>query len=340
MVIGIGTRYSDFTTGSRTVFQNPDVVFVNLNVASFDAYKHGSQLPVIADAREGLGALLDELDRWQVSAEYAERIRREQAEWDATVEQAFAPSGLALPGQPEIIGAVHDSSDPRDVIVQAAGSLPGDLHKLWRVRDVLGYHVEYAFSCMGYEIAGGLGVRRAIDAAAAGEEAADRDVIVMVGDGSYLMLHSELVTAVAEGRKLIVIIVQNHGYASIGHLSETVGSERFGTWYREYDPAAKNFQSGAVLPLDLAANARSYGVDVIDIEPSPAAIDELRAAVRTAKASTRTTVIHLNSDPLIYGPDGEGWWDVPVAAVSTAPETQRARAEYVEQLTRQRPLLG
>lgn len=335
VIIGIGTRYSDFTTASRTVFQHPNVVFVNINVASFDAYKHGSQLPVIADARETLDALRPELSTWKVSDEYAERIRREKAEWDAVVDASFAPSGLALPGQPEIIDAIQSSSAPRDVVVQAAGSLPGDLHKLWRVRDALGYHVEYAFSCMGYEIAGGIGVRRAI------EEAGDnRDVIIMVGDGSYLMLHTELVTAVAEGIKVIVVIVQNHGYASIGHLSDTIGSERFGTWYRSYDSAARNFQTDEKLPIDLAMNARSYGVDVIDIEPSANAIADLKAAIATAKASDRSTVIHLNSDPLIYAPNGEGWWEVPVAEVSTTAETQRARAEYVEAVKAQRPLLG
>ncbi|MDQ7878149.1 3D-(3,5/4)-trihydroxycyclohexane-1,2-dione acylhydrolase (decyclizing) [Microbacterium sp. QXD-8] len=335
VIIGIGTRYSDFTTASRTAFQNPDVVFVNVNVASFDAYKHGSQLPVIADAREALSALALELEGFAVSGEYAERIAREKAEWDAAVDAAFAPSGLALPGQPEIIGAVQSSSAPQDVVVQAAGSLPGDLHKLWRVRDPLGYHVEYAFSCMGYEIAGGLGVKRGLLA-----DGDDRDVIVMVGDGSYLMLNTELVTAVAEGIKIIVVLIQNHGFASIGHLSETVGSERFGTWYREYDGEARNFQGGKVLPVDLAMNARSYGLDVIEIEPGTSAIDDLKVAVAQGKASDRSTFIHINSDPLIYAPDGAGWWDVPVAEVSTLDTTQHARDAYLTQQKAQRPLLG
>jgi 3D-(3,5/4)-trihydroxycyclohexane-1,2-dione acylhydrolase (decyclizing) len=335
VIIGIGTRYSDFTTASRTAFQNPDVVFVNINVASFDAYKHGSQLPIVADARETLAELSIELDGFEISAEYAARIAREKAAWDAAVDEAFAPSRLDLPGQPEIIGAVQAASAPEDVIVQAAGSLPGDLHKLWRVRDPLGYHVEYAFSCMGYEIAGGLGAKRGLIA-----DGDDRDVIVMVGDGSYLMLNTELVTAVAEGIKLIVVLVQNHGYASIGHLSETVGSERFGTWYREYDPTARNFQGDQVLPVDLAANARSYGMDVIEIAPGPDAIDDLTSAVAAAKASPTSTFIHINSDPLIYAPDGAGWWDVPVPEVSTLESTQRARTEYLEQRVQQKPLLG
>lgn len=335
VVIGIGTRYSDFTTASRTVFQDPDVRFVNVNVASFDAYKHGTQLPVVADARETLVALRDALGGFRVDEAYARRIAEFNREWDAAVDAAFAPSGSDLPGQPEIIGAVQAASAPEDVVVQAAGSLPGDLHKLWRVRDPLGYHVEYAFSCMGYEIAGGLGVKRGALA-----DGSDRDVIVMVGDGSYLMLHTELVTAVAEGIKLIVVLIQNHGYASIGHLSETVGSERFGTWYRELDPVARNFQGDAILPVDLAANARSYGIDVIEIEPEPHAIDRLSEAIATAKASDRSTLIHIESDPLIYAPDGEGWWDVPVPEVSTLASTQRARDEYLEQRAAQRPLLG
>ncbi|PZE26267.1 3D-(3,5/4)-trihydroxycyclohexane-1,2-dione acylhydrolase (decyclizing) [Curtobacterium sp. MCLR17_042] len=333
VVIGIGTRYSDFTTASRTAFQNPDVTFVNVNVAAFDAYKHGSQLPLIADAREALVALTESLTSdtaYVVEPGYASEIASLKSAWDAAVDGAFAPSGADLPGQPEIIGAVQSVSDPRDVVIQAAGSLPGDLHKLWRVRDELGYHVEYAFSCMGYEIAGGIGVRRG---------APDRDAIVMVGDGSYLMLHTELVTAVAEGIKIIVVLIQNHGYASIGHLSETVGSERFGTKYRYLDET-ESFENGEPLPVDLAANARSYGVDVIEVQPGPDSIEDLKAALRQAKANDHTTLVHIDSDPLVYAPEGDGWWDVPVAQTSTLPSTQAARAEYEQQVATQRPLLG
>jgi 3D-(3,5/4)-trihydroxycyclohexane-1,2-dione acylhydrolase (decyclizing) len=331
VILGIGTRYSDFTTASRTAFQNPDVRFVNVNVASFDAYKHGSAIPLIADARETIVALTAALARHTIPRSYAEQLGRWKQEWDGVVDGALQPSGRNLPGQPEIIGAVQAASDPRDIVVQAAGSLPGDLHKLWRVRDALGYHVEYAYSCMGYEIPGGLGVRRA---------APDRDVIVMVGDGSYLMMHSELVTAVAEGIKIIVVLIQNHGYASIGHLSETVGSGRFGTQYRSYDSTAQNFDGDSILPVDLAANARSYGLDVIDVEPGPDVTRRLSAAVALAKASTAATVIHVPSDPLVYGPDGLGWWDVPVAEVSELDSTRKARADYLEQRVAQRPLLG
>jgi 3D-(3,5/4)-trihydroxycyclohexane-1,2-dione acylhydrolase (decyclizing) len=335
LVIGIGTRYSDFTTASRTAFQNPRVRFVNINVASFDAYKHGTQVAVIADARETLTELLDALAGVRVGSAYVERIARERSDWNGAVDDAFAPSRSIRPGQAEIIGAVQGATAPEDVIVQAAGSLPGDLHKLWRVRDPLGYHVEYAFSCMGYEIAGGLGVKRGALA-----DGSDRDVIVMVGDGSYLMLNSELVTAVAEGIKIIVVLIQNHGFASIGHLSETVGSQRFGTKYRRYDPSARNFQGDDVLPVDLAMNARSYGLDVIEVAPTASAIDDLRAAMTTAKGSTRSTLIHIESDPLSYGPAGEGWWDVPVAEVSTLDSTRRAREDYERQSAARRPLLG
>jgi 3D-(3,5/4)-trihydroxycyclohexane-1,2-dione acylhydrolase (decyclizing) len=335
LVIGIGTRYSDFTTASRTAFQHPGVRFVNINVAAFDAFKHGTRLPIVADARETLVALGRELDGFAVAAGYAQRIGDEKREWDATVDKSLAPTGRPVPGQPEVIGAVHAALEPADVIVQAAGSLPGDLHKLWRVRDPLGYHVEYAFSCMGYEIAGGLGVKRGLLA-----DDDDRDVVVMVGDGSYLMLNTELVTAVAEGIKLIVVIVQNHGYASIGHLSETVGSARFGTQYRRLDPQRQDFQGDEVVPIDLAMNARSYGVDVVDIPAGPTVTDDLRAAVLAAKQSPRTTVIHVVTDPLVYGPDNESWWDVPVAEVSTVESTQRARAEYEQRRAAQRPLLG
>ncbi|MFT4235879.1 MAG: thiamine pyrophosphate-dependent enzyme, partial [Microbacterium sp.] len=335
LVIGIGTRYSDFTTGSRTAFQHPGVRFLNINVASFDAHKHGSQLALVADAREAILALDDALSDHRVSAAHAERIATEKRAWDGVVDAAFVATGDALPSQTEIIGAVNESLAPQDVIVQAAGSLPGDLHKLWRVRDALGYHVEYAYSCMGYEIAGGLGAKRGLDA-----DGDDRDVVVMVGDGSYLMLSSELATVVAEGIKLIVILVQNDGYASIGHLSETVGSGRFGTKYRAYDPQARNFQEGGVLPVDLAMNARSYGIDVIDLAPGASVIDDLRAAIAQAKASERATFIQIHSDPLKYSPDGEGWWDVPVAAVAELPSTILARTEYEQRVQVQRPLVG
>lgn len=331
LIIGIGTRYSDFTAASRTAFQNPDVRFININVASFDAFKHGSAFPVVADARESLVELSSVISGFHISDDYAAEASRQKETWDFEVDKAFVDRGLVLPSQTEIIGAVQEASDPRDVVVCAAGSLPGDLHKLWRVRDDLGYHVEYAFSCMGYEIAGGIGVARADKT---------RDSIVMVGDGSYLMMNSEIVSAVAEGIKFIIVLIQNHGYASIGHLSEDVGSQRYGTLYRTHDKDGNNFEQGEILPIDLAANAESYGMNVIRVEPSSNAISDLSAAVKAAKASNVATLIHINSDPLLYAPDGEGWWDVPVAATSTLASTKKARAEYEEIQKTQKPYLG
>jgi len=331
LVIGIGTRYSDFTSASRSAFQNADVAFVNINVASFDAVKHGSSIPLVADARETLLALGAALSDYRTSDDYRTGITREMNAWNDAVDASFQPGGRALPSQSEIIGAVNAASEPRDVVVGAAGSLPGDLHKLWRVRDNLGYHVEYAYSCMGYEIAGGIGVRRG---------APDRDVIIMVGDGSYLMMHTEIVTVVAERIKVIIVLVQNQGFASIGALSDTVGSQRYGTKYCYRDDAHNDFNEGEPLPVDLAANAASLGIDVIRVEPGPGAIDQLSAAMSRAKASDTATLIHIHSDPLLFSIDGGGWWDVPVAEVSTMATTTRARAEYERQRQQQRPLLG
>jgi 3D-(3,5/4)-trihydroxycyclohexane-1,2-dione acylhydrolase (decyclizing) len=329
VIIGIGTRYSDFTTSSRTAFQNAGVRFININVASFDAFKLGSALPVVADARETIKELITELKGYKVHSDYASKADDEKKCWDSMVDAAFVDQKLALPSQTEIIHAVQSASDPTDTVICAAGSLPGDLHKLWRVRSPLGYHVEYAFSCMGYEIAAGVGAARA-----------GALPIVMVGDGSYLMMHTEIVSAVAEGLKFIIVLIQNHGYASIGHLSEDVGSERFGTKYRFRDEKGNNFEVGEKLPIDLAANAASLGIDVIRIEETSYAIADLHNAVRKAKASSRATLIHINNDPLLYAPDGEGWWDVPVAPISSLKSTQSAYKNYQEALKLQRPLLG
>jgi len=332
VIIGIGTRYSDFTTGSRTAFQNPDVKFININVASFDAFKHGSSLPVVADARETIVELIEALAGFQVSDDFREEYGNQKKLWDTAVDESFVDQKRELPGQPEIIGAVNEASDEFDTVICAAGSLPGDLHKLWRVKSELGYHVEYAFSCMGYEVAAGLGVARA---------KTKGDSIVMVGDGSYLMMHTELLTAVAERIKFITVLIQNHGYASIGHLSEDVGSQRYGTKYRFRDAETNSHETGDVLPIDLAANAESYGVKVIRVNPGPNSIADLKAAMVEAKAHQGGPVlIHINNDPLIYAPDGEGWWDVPVSPISTVESTQKAYQGYAEARLRQKAHLG
>ena len=345
LVIGIGTRYEDFTTASRTAFQHPDVRFVNINVAAFDAYKQGTAVPVVADARKTLVELTRALGGYRVGADLAETVEAEKQRWDATVDAAFSERHLPLPSQNEIIGAVNEAMDDRDVVVCAAGSLPGDLHKMWRVKDAFGYHVEYAFSCMGYEIAGGLGVKRAAVAEAqrAGTPQDARDVVVMVGDGSYLMMHTELVTAVAEGLKLVVVLIQNHGYASIGALSEQLGSQRFGTKYRYLDGQRHSFDDGSTLPIDLATNAESLGVRVLRVEPGEGVIDRLQAAVAEAKAvpeGSGPVLVHVESDPLIDAPSSESWWDVPVTGTATLESTNEAYEVYQQHKARQRPLLG
>jgi 3D-(3,5/4)-trihydroxycyclohexane-1,2-dione acylhydrolase (decyclizing) len=325
LIIGIGTRYSDFTSASRTAFNNPDVRFVNINVASLDAVKQGG-ISVVSDAREALEALAAAVDDYTVSAEYRSRVAELAKEWDDTVSSVYATSddGAGL-NQNQVIGLVNTLSDPRDVVVCAAGSMPGDLHKLWRTRDRKGYHVEYGFSCMGYEIAGGIGVRMA---------APDRDVFIMVGDGSYLMMATELVTAVQEGVKVIPVLVQNHGFASIGGLSESVGSQRFGTAYRYRSDDGR--LDGAKLPVDLAANAASLGADVIRVGTAT----EFADAVKVAKASDHTTVIHVETDPMVFAPDSHSWWDVPVSETSTLESTQQAYARYADWKKVQRPLVN
>ncbi len=336
VVIGIGTRYSDFTTASRTVFAAEGVRFVNLNVSAFDTHKH-SAISLVADARDGLTALTAALEGWRADEAHTTRATALAAEWDAIVERAYtgegAPAvaeGLAI--QSQVIGVVNELSDPRDVVLCAAGSMPGDLHKLWRTRDRKGYHVEYGFSCMGYEIAGGLGVKLASLDQEHDEGAAPRDVFVMVGDGSYLMMNTEIVTAVAEGIKVIIVLVQNHGYASIGALSQSLGSQRFGTAYRYRTDTGLD---GDKLPVDLAANAASLGADVLTV----AGIDDFRSAVLKAKESTRTTVIHVETDPLVPAPDSPAWWDVPVSEVSALESTRQARVTYEAHKTHQRTYL-
>jgi 3D-(3,5/4)-trihydroxycyclohexane-1,2-dione acylhydrolase (decyclizing) len=323
VVIGIGTRWSDFTTASRTAFAEPGVRFVNVNVASFDAAKQ-SGVAVVADARAALDALALTLAGWSAEPEYRVRAAALSDRWQAMVEAAYTTRHQPRPAQAEVIGVVNEVSGERDVVVCAAGSMPGDLHKLWRTRDPGGYHVEYGYSCMGYEIAGGLGAKLA---------APDREVFVMVGDGSYLMMATELVTAVQEGIKLVVVCVDNHGFASIGNLSESVGSQRFGTSYRYRSPDGR--LDGGFLPVDLAANAASLGVYVLRTRT----IEEFRQALAKARAADRTTLVYIETDPLLGAPPSDAWWDVPVAEVAALASTRDARAGYEKAKQRQRPYL-
>ncbi|MGW3131150.1 3D-(3,5/4)-trihydroxycyclohexane-1,2-dione acylhydrolase (decyclizing) [Streptomyces sp. NPDC001123] len=324
VVLGIGTRYSDFTTASHTVFGNPDVTFVNLNVARLDAVKHSAE-PLVADARLGIQALAGALDGWEVSPAYRRRTRELIARTREIEDACYHVGHGPLPAQTEILGALNDVLDDRAVVINAAGSMPGDLQQLWRARDPKAYHVEYAYSCMGYEVAAGVGAKMADPS---------REVVVLVGDGSYLMMAQEIVTMVSEGLKVVVVLVQNHGFASIGALSESLGSQRFGTEYR-YRNGASGHLDGDVLPVDLAANASSLGADVLHA----ASVEEFRSAMEKAKAATRTTVVHVETD--LYGPNppGHGWWDVPVSQTSALDSTQAAHETYATRKRAQRHYL-
>ncbi len=322
LVIGIGTRYSDFTTASKTVFQHPDVAFININIAEFDAHKQ-SALPLTGDARATLEALTDRLAGYRVDPGYRNRVSAYNRSWDEKVTAAYSPEDEGRLSQAEVIGLVNEFSSPRDVVVCAAGSLPGDLHKLWRTRDPKGFHLEYGYSCMGYEIAGGLGAKMACP---------DREIYVLVGDGSYLMMSSELVTSLQEGYKLTVVLINNHGFASIGGLSRSLGTEGFGTQYRARDEGSGQLD-GEVLPVDLAANARSLGAEVIHAGNSNA----FRAALEQAKISDKTTVIYVETTPeRKMAGYGYAWWEVPIAAVSETRGVQEAREEMTRQKANQR----
>ncbi|MBB6173736.1 3D-(3,5/4)-trihydroxycyclohexane-1,2-dione acylhydrolase (decyclizing) [Nocardiopsis mwathae] len=324
VVLGVGTRYSDFTTASHTVFADPDVRFVNLNVARMDAAKHQATM-LVADARTGLEALRRELDGWEVPPAHRERTRDLAAEWARITDACYHVAHGPLPAQTAVLGALNEELDPRDVVINAAGSMPGDLQMLWRARDPKAYHVEYAYSCMGYEVAGGTGVKMADPS---------REVVVLVGDGSYLMMAQEIVTMVSEGLKVIIVVVQNHGFASIGSLSESLGSQRFGTRYR-YRDAESGMLEGGVLPVDLAANAASLGADVIRAD----GIAGFRAAIARAKAADTTTVIHIETDLQGPNPPGSAWWDVPVSEVSDLDSTRDAAATYAAHKADQRHYL-
>jgi 3D-(3,5/4)-trihydroxycyclohexane-1,2-dione acylhydrolase (decyclizing) len=312
LVIAIGTRLGDFTTASKTAFQNPSVRFIAINVNEFDAYKH-SALPLIADARATLEELSALVAGYQVGDEYRARVARFREQWDAEVDRIYQLEHGPLVSQGEVIGAVNEGAGPRDVVLCAAGSLPGDLHKLWRPRDTKSYHLEYGYSTMGYEIAGGLGVKMADPS---------REVYVMDGDGSYLMMNSEIVTSIQEGYKLTIVLLDNHGFSSIGGLSGAVGAQGFGTHYRYRDASGQ--LAGDYLPVDLAANAASLGAHVIRANT----IAEVKQALVDAREIERTTVIAVEVDREQRVPGYESWWDVPVAEVSEVDTAQQARAEY------------
>lgn len=329
LVIGIGTRYSDFTTASKTLFANPDVRFININVAEFDAFKHAA-LPVVGDARATLAELAQALAGYRAPAEHTQRAAVLHAAWESEVDRIYAVRATPLPSQGEVIGAVNEQGDPTAVMVCAAGSLPGDLHKLWRSRHPSQYHLEYGYSTMGYEIAGALGVKMAEP---------QREVYVMVGDGSYLMLSNEVVTSIQEGYKLTIILLDNAGYKSIGALSRSLGQEGFGTRYayRSEDQLVTDAASAHApnaLPVDLAMNARSLGAYVIKADSYAGLV----TALHEAQTIDHTVVIYLPTDRYLSVP-GYAWWDVPVAEVSEMDSVNAAREEWAERRAAERYFL-
>jgi 3D-(3,5/4)-trihydroxycyclohexane-1,2-dione acylhydrolase (decyclizing) len=313
LVLVVGSRLSDFTTASKTAFQHPEVRFINVNITAFDAGKHQA-LPLVGDARATLDEWQPLMQGWQTPAAYQERVALEKADWEREVDRVYARSGRPVMSQAEVVGILNGFTGPRDVIVNAAGSLPGDLHKLWRARDPKQYHLEYGYSCMGYEIAAGLGVKMA---------APEREVYVLVGDGSYLMMAQELVTSVQDGTRLTVVIFDNQGFASIGGLSRAVGSEGFLTRYRHRDRHT-GLLDGDLVTVDFAANAESLGARAIRA-CTPEAV---RAALETARTADRTTaiVVPVDIDHRVGG--YESWWDVPIAEVSNNEAVRKAREEY------------
>ncbi|MBL8954709.1 MAG: 3D-(3,5/4)-trihydroxycyclohexane-1,2-dione acylhydrolase (decyclizing) [Myxococcaceae bacterium] len=301
VVLCIGTRLSDFTSASRTMF--PNATLIGLNVAAFDAHKHGA-VPLVGDAREGLSSLSEALGAWVAPSAWSAKAKDETSKWNVAVESAVRPTTDGLPSDAQVLGAVNAASRPGDVVVCAAGGLPGELHKLWRTRQPGGYHVEYGYSCMGYEIAGGLGVKMAKP---------DAEVFVMVGDGSYLMMNSELATSVALGRKLVVVLLDNRGFGCIHRLQQaTVGEEH------------NNLLGGPA--VDFVAHARSLGAKAEKVESLAA----LPAALGRAMAARETSVVVIETEAKKSTAAGGTWWDVPVAEVSSSAKTQAARAKYVE----------
>ena len=320
LVVCIGTRLSDFTTASKTQFQHPRVRFIGINIHSADARKHGAH-PVIGDARTVLRQLTTALAGWRVSAACRSGVQRARAAWDVARANLVAPKrGVALT-QAQVIEEVNRACGADGIMVHSAGGLPGDVHKLWRSHSTTDYHSEYGYSCMGYEIAGALGVKLAQP---------DRDVIAFVGDGSYLMLHTEIVTAVQEGVKLTIVLVDNHGYGCIQGLQRGCGGNNFGNEFRLRTHTSARLE-GAVAPVDFAKNAESLGATAVSAN-SPA---ELRAALADAKQATGVRVIYVQVPADVRLP-GYSWWDVPVSGTSKVPGVRAARAAYDRTVKKQR----
>ncbi len=315
VVIGIGTRYGDFITGSRSIFKNPDVKFININVCDMDGFKMGG-LPLKGDAKATLQELNKLLKGYEVKKSYRNKIAKLNKEWEAEVQRIYREANDDTPPihQGAVLSVLNDFMDDKDIVVCAAGSMPGDLHKLWRTKNPLGFHVEYGNSCMGYEIAGGLGAKMG---------APDREVYILCGDGSYLMLNHEIVTSVQEGYKIVIVLSNNDGFASIGSLSESIGNKRFGTKYRYRDEKTGQL-SGGTLPVDIAKNAESLGALVFKATDKTSLIE----ALKKAKKADRTSMVYIETELERTIPGYNAWWEVPIAEVSTQKDVKKRRKTY------------
>ncbi len=323
LVIGIGTRYSDFTTASKSIFKNPNVRFININVNEFDAYKHHA-IALTGDAKVTLDELLFLLNDYRTDNNYQQRIAEMNKAWDDEVTKIYSEGNGTVPpiDQAVVIGTLNSFMNKEDIMINASGSAPGDLHKLWRATNPKNFHLEYGYSTMGYEIAAGLGAKMA---------APEREIYVICGDGGYLMNNHEIVTSIQEGYRFTILLLNNNGYASIGGLSESIGSERFGTRY-VYREEKSGQLAGEILPVDLAKNAESLGAVVIKATDAAS----LQAALASAKQQQRTTVIYIETHLHRTVKGYHAWWEVPVAEVSSSPLVQKAYKDYKENKKQQR----
>lgn len=314
LVLAVGTRLQDFTTGSWALFGAAGKTIIGLNVQPFDAGKHRA-LPLVADAREGLAELAEAIGRWKAPESWTANAKAGKADWRKEADKATAASNAALPSDAQVIGAVQRALGSDVILLHAAGGLPGELHKLWQAGPPGSYHAEYGFSCMGYEIAGGLGAKMARP---------DSEVVVMLGDGSYLMLNSEIATSVMLGLKLTIVLLDNRGFGCINRLQNATGGQSFNN-------LLKDARHETLPEIDFVAHAASMGA----IAVKAASIAELETALAQAKTNTRTTVVVIDTDPLVSTDAGGAWWDVAVPEVSAREQVRAARADYDEQRKRQ-----
>jgi 3D-(3,5/4)-trihydroxycyclohexane-1,2-dione acylhydrolase (decyclizing) len=315
VILGVGTRFADFTTGSWALFKNSDRRFIGVNVQPFDAAKHRG-VAVVGDAKTSLASLAATLGDWKAPRAWTKAAAKGKADWEKAAASYTAPTNALLPSDAQVLGAMMRSGEKTDVVVCAAGGLPGELQKLWRAGAPLGYHVEYGFSCMGYEIAGALGVKMALP---------DREVLVAIGDGSYMMMNSELATSVMLGKKLTLVLNDNRGFGCINRLQKEAGGAPFNNLLRDS-------RHETLADIDFVAHARSMGAEAV----KASSVADLEEALKKARAAKTTQVIVIDTDPSLSTDAGGFWWDVAVPAVSGRAEVGVARRKYDEALAIQR----